>query len=93
MKNQENAATGQFYWGITLDSGHTVLANADDVEINTNGDLLLLIYVDKINQKKRIQLAYAAGTWLRVWAASVHDGQPIAVQHVMSDDDEDGEDE
>ncbi|MEU5343204.1 hypothetical protein AB0H18_20595 [Streptomyces sp. NPDC020766] len=78
MANPDSAKYGQFYWRIDLTSGEVVHAHADEVEILTSGALVLRKAEEKA---PLVLLAFAAGEWKNVQAASVMDGHPVCVDH------------
>ncbi|MEU2830184.1 hypothetical protein ABZ667_16165 [Streptomyces lavendulae] len=79
MGNPGAAKYGRLYWRIDLTSGEVVYANAEEVEIMQSGVLVLRGGVDK--DSPNILLAFAAGEWKNVRAASVMDGHPVCVDH------------
>lgn len=64
---------GDLYWCISLADGKTVLAYADEVSIKPDGSLILY------NPEEQFNLAFAAGRWVSIYAASVVDGGAVAV--------------
>ncbi|MFF1295108.1 MULTISPECIES: hypothetical protein [unclassified Streptomyces] len=78
MANPNSAKYGQFYWRIDLTSGEVVHAHADEVEILTSGALVLKKVAE---ESSSVLLAFAAGEWKNVQAASVMDGHAVCVDH------------
>jgi hypothetical protein len=71
---------GQFYYGLELQSGTVVMLFADEVLITENGSLQFFQQM-KGNQTRTLA-AYTASEWKSLWAASVMDGSPVAIDQV-----------
>jgi hypothetical protein len=89
MENEEQAATGaakhgQYFYGVELQNKTVVMFYADQVAIEPSG---VLCAFRKRDEVMRMTLAWLPGQWLHFWAASVLDGQPIAVDSVISPSD------
>lgn len=85
MSKPENY--GNYYWCIRLNEKEEVYAFADIVN-NVNGTLLLLRDEkdEKTGESKvTVNLAFAPGHWERIYAASLIDGGPVAVEHWILD--------
>jgi hypothetical protein len=70
---------GRFYFGVRLNDS-IVYAHADNANITESGGLVLIGKRDT-DGKGRTVLAFNAGEWRQIWAASVIDGDPVAVEH------------
>jgi hypothetical protein len=89
MENEEQSATGaakhgQYFYGVELQNRTVVMFYADRVAIEPSG---VLCAYRKRDEGMQITLAWLPGQWLHFWAASVLDGQPIAVDSVISPSD------
>ncbi len=70
-------AHGRHYWCVRTDisqSGEVYLL-ADSVEVR-DGALILIG-----SNENRVNMAFAPGHWNAVFAASIIDGSPLAVEH------------
>lgn len=54
---------------------------ADDVRVNEHGDLEFERATEEGKASNKINMAIAAGKWLVVYAASMMDGTPVAVEY------------
>jgi hypothetical protein len=74
------AGYGQFYWcvGLADEKNTEVYAHADRVEFAPSGGVVLLRDRD---EQSSPTLAFAAGRWSFVYAASVIDGSAVSVEH------------
>src|SRR5262249_37063137 len=81
MENEKPGAAkqGQYYYGVQLLNGTVVMFYADHVTIEPSG---VLCAFRKTNGNFHITLAWLPGQWGHFWAASVHDGKPIAIDSV-----------
>jgi len=73
---------GRFYWCVKvekeLSQDGEIYLMADDVRID-DGDLIFVR--QREGGTEQINLAIASGDWKAVYAASVWDGAPVAVDH------------
>jgi len=78
---------GNYYWCIRLNEKEEVYAYADSIN-NVNGTLLLLREKKEeaaSESKITVNIALAPGHWQNIYAASLMDGSPIAVEHWIKD--------
>lgn len=71
---------GRFYWCIKLTNGQEMGVYADRVEVTGDGALVLYGGSQSVGTKY-INLALAPGEWQLVYAATVEDKRPIAIDH------------
>lgn len=65
---------GQYYWELKIKTDENIYLYADVVKITENGDILFL-------QKSGIlNVSFAKGEWVAVYAASIFDGSPVAIE-------------
>ena len=85
------ARYGEWFWAVGLPDGREAMCYADRVEITAQGALLLWRETELANPDtfertplpgSRLMLALAPGGWLTVYAASVLDGSPVAIEHL-----------
>lgn len=89
LENEEQGATGaakhgQYFYGVELLNKTVVMFYADQVTIEPSG---VLCAHRKRDEGLQVTLAWLPGQWGHFWAAAVLDGQPIAVDSVISPDD------
>jgi hypothetical protein len=76
-------SSGHFYWGVKteLSEDGEILLTADRVEFTPSGGVIFWNGNDYPMLMGQPVLALAAGQWSAVYAASIHDGRPIAAEH------------
>jgi hypothetical protein len=85
LENEEQGATGaakqgQYFYGVELLNKTVIMFYADQVAIEPSG---VLSAYRKIDEGLQMTLAWLPGQWGQFWAASILDGQPIAVDSVI----------
>ncbi len=82
---------GAHYWAVGLPDGREVFLNADRVEVNDVGALVVWRDSEPAGKDKRKALAspqltmvLAPGQWVHLYAASVMDNGPVVVAHLDS---------
>jgi hypothetical protein len=79
------ARYGAKFWGIGLPDGREVMCSADRAEVTSSGALVMWQQTTLVGDLDReptdplVLIALPAGSWLHVYAASVMDGTPVAV--------------
>ena len=71
---------GDGYWCIGLEDRTELYAYADEVRVEPSGALLLL-RGRRVEEREQVNLAFAAGQWRFIYAASVLDRHPVAAVH------------
>jgi hypothetical protein len=74
--NPDSVRYGEHYWGVNVSSTRTEYVMADRVDVLPDGSLAL------IRGSTRMNVVYAPGHWQRVFAASMLDEHPIAIDHI-----------
>lgn len=85
MSNENAGNYGKRFW-VVRTPAETVMAHADRVMVQSGCLLLLGKFQHEsrsaefnAEQEEQIMLSFAHGQWTSVWAASVWDGSPVAV--------------
>lgn len=79
---------GEYYWCVkvpnTVAKSGEIYLYADDVEFCEGAVTFYRFYhkkIDQPDQPNQVNLMLPAGAWYAVYAASVVDGSPVAVEH------------
>lgn len=82
MGNVNAINYGTFYWGIYTKEteGDCIYLYADTVNVAPDGSLVFTSQSEK-NPEKQTRFIVASGKWTIVFAASMMDGSPVAVDH------------
>jgi len=68
---------GEYYWCIGLVDGTEIHVHADDLRFYDGALILERVKEDR----STVNMAFAAGRWSFIYAASVIDGGAVAVEH------------
>ncbi len=68
---------GEYYWCVGLVDGTEIHLHADDLHFDDGALILERVKEDR----STVNMAFAAGRWSFVYAASVIDGGAVAVEH------------
>lgn len=86
VQNPNASNYGAFYWGIVLEDDRSIYIHADKMVVTDTGDLIAVstsrskdgIRTDRSPQP---MLALAKTHWVAYFAASIIDGEPVALDN------------
>jgi hypothetical protein len=86
IRNPDASNYGAFYWGVVLEDGRSIYIHADRMVVTDTGDLIAISTSrskDGVRTDRNPQpmLALAKGHWVSYFAASVLDGEPVALDN------------
>jgi hypothetical protein len=77
------ASYGRYYFGVEAANNTVIMFYADEVAVEAGGSLCAY---RKLEDGRQLTLAWAPGRWSYFWAASVVDGQVLAMELIHKSD-------
>jgi hypothetical protein len=77
LERERDERYGSYYWCVGLVDGTEIHLHADALRIDDGALMLERVRGDE----RSVNMAFAAGRWSYVYAASVIDGGAVAVEH------------